>query len=476
MDNFYKSRIADGTYQASKEALQKEFPFLDETFWSRFEAAKAQRDNSKAELPQALDRALAIPDIQARLASPIDIAELRTQIMKSLTRRLNGAIANEDVLRQKITVAITSVFVDYLTKLTVSDDDPAWEHKVAQIEQLYSPIADQMAAMMVEHMPSARAAMPIVDEVIIRHFSDDTLRTETARVDRAYDDAFSSVNPTFESWGQLINKYFINVPYSADINRYQQFEEFIDQLCRTRLSSIFTGPEIETLSGLLAVKFKFHSIDRRLQFLSGLIESLNGAADKASVIVAVASNSGVPVVKVVQMLVQKNAFAALESDADEGRKLNEKVGEVRSNNDPIQKAAIFQILEKMGLLSSVAKIGRRLGSASIKQVHHVVLAAAVRVKGKTLLEAALKVKRPSANKHLEEDFRVLEKMVAYFNGRHPKLAISPRLISRARKAIDDEKDFPLEMAAGDTMRNNLDKRGSSFNVPAVLPVGNGGHR
>ena len=254
-------------------------------------------------------------------------------------------------------------------------------------------------------------------------------------------------------------------------NPYIQFEDLIRELITTRLAAVFNPEELKLVRGLLTVKFKAHSPDRRIQLLNGLLSALkevDAEQNKGDVIVAMVEHGGIPLIKLFQILAQRKVFVRLEQDVMEGEKLNRRIGEVKSNVDPIRKATLFSILEAAGLLGIVATIGDRLGSASIRQVNRVHFKEPITVGNQQYEDGALKVKRPAALKHLEEDFRVMQYMLEYFNAHYPAHAFPKALLGQVRQAVEEELDFKKEAIAQRTFRTNMGKRKSKLRVPQSL--------
>jgi len=195
---------------------------------------------------------------------------------------------------------------------------------------------------------------------------------------------------------------------------------------------------------------------------------LQGKTEKGDIMLALVRNSSIKIAKLVQILAQRRVFVQLEEDPEAGQALNAKMASVKSDFDPLLKAAMFRILGLSGLLPYVAKVGRRLGSASIKQVMHVVLAEAIVQGGKEHTEAALKVLRPSALKHYEEDIAVDQRLVDFFNHTYPQYAISQQLIDQANRAVETELNLRGEIDAQVEMGRNLSRRRSKFRIPDVL--------
>ena len=250
-----------------------------------------------------------------------------------------------------------------------------------------------------------------------------------------------------------------------------EFEQFLNNVLDTQLKGIFTGKQLEVLKGLLEIKFKFHSLERRVQFFNGLITALHGKKDKADVILAIAQHSGVPINKLLQVLAQRMMFVRLGANQQEGEELNRRIAQVQSESNPIRKATIFSILKDQGLWGNVKALGRRLGAAWIKQVHRLVLKVPIELNGKLYSVVALKVKRPSAMKHLEEDFEILGRMLNYFNKLYPDEGISIDTLEKIKQAIREELDFEREIGVQKEFAGNMEGRSSKLRVPVVLPGG-----
>ena len=292
------------------------------------------------------------------------------------------------------------------------------------------------------------------------------------RVEKAFDQLNSNDNPSFREVAALLDEYGIKVSFEAQLRQFVNFENFIETLINSQIINAFPGEAGETLTGLLQIKFKYHSLERRVQFLNGLLAALHGKKNKGEIIIAIAQQSGVPVIKLMQLLAQRGIFIDLEEDKTAGEELNNKVKELQSNADPIQKATIFKILEEQGVLDNVDVLGRRLGAASIKQVHKLVLKnPIVGADGKERKTVALKVKRPSVLKHLEEDFDILGRALRYFNTRHPEKGVSADTLEKIRQTIMEELNFEQETNIQNEFKANLQGRKAKFDVPSVLPGG-----
>ena len=249
-----------------------------------------------------------------------------------------------------------------------------------------------------------------------------------------------------------------------------EFELFLDELLDFQVKDIFSPREFAVIKGLIQVKFKFHSIERRIQFLSGLMASLQGKKTKGEVILAIANHGGIPFIKLLQILTQRKVFVKMEEDPAKGEELNTKVSKVKSDADPILKVTIFKVLEARGILGAVKAIGRRLGSASIKQVHKLLLKEPIVLDEREFTELALKVKRPSALKHLSEDFNVTERMLEYFNEAVPDYRVSAETYSKAKEAINEELDFEREMQMQRTIAANMAARNSQMRAPVLFTI------
>ena len=170
----------------------------------------------------------------------------------------------------------------------------------------------------------------------------------------------------------------------------------------------------------------------------------------------------------MQLLSQRKSFVELEDDPIQGGILNEKMGEVKSSSDRLRKGTIVRILEQEGLLPIVGLLGSREGSGSIGQVNKIKLERPIVVEGVEYHEAAVKAKRPSALKHLSEDFDILWRMARYFGQLYPEHAISEKMLERAKLDIHDELKFEQEVSAQRRFYMNMSKRKSKMRVPLVF--------
>lgn len=183
-------------------------------------------------------------------------------------------------------------------------------------------------------------------------------------------------------------------------------------------------------------------------------------------IVAMGVNSGVAVLKLLQILSNNKVFEQL--DEKYGVFINEEVSKVKSENEPLSKFVIFKYLERLGLLNSVEYVGRCLGSASIGLTYFVKFI------GKKE-QAVVKIKRPNIMKNYYEDFEIFEKLRSYVVSDESPLADNfKKMIPRTehlRNLFQDELNFSEESDNLLSFAHQLEKRNSEINVPELLNQG-----
>lgn len=339
---------------------------------------------------------------------------------------------------------------------------------------------------------------PDAEKTLIKELQDNNIQerliaaiTELDRSDKdalveKVNNAFSSIgtaNPDFETIYEFLNKKFIvyrhiSMPSMDLLEQYLAFNGFLEFLGEEMLSKYFSDEHLPTVKAMITAKFKYHSIERRISFLNDLIKALHNADTRADIMVALGEAGGIPIVKFMQILAQMEKFEFLGETEEEGKEINRRIGDVKSKADPLPKSTIFAMLDKLGLLDMVDTVGRRLGSASIKQVHEIKLKKPIvmevvnpetgKKEAREFWTVAAKIKRPSVLKHIEEDFFVLQKMIEEFNKLHPDNSLSENILSRIKKGIEEEVDFKSEVDAQKQFFDNMVERGSAVRVPLVL--------
>ncbi|MDR1195216.1 MAG: AarF/ABC1/UbiB kinase family protein, partial [Endomicrobium sp.] len=245
--------------------------------------------------------------------------------------------------------------------------------------------------------------------------------------------------------------------------RFLEKELFMDRFADAAIGGRF-GKDSKTVKELLKIKLKLHSPTRQVQLISDIVNSgfdmaaedeLDETEKKGRLIVAMASASGPLIVKLMQILSNQKQFEKMKKG---GKRINEIVSTVKDENDPLYKTVIFEVLKQEGLSEDIESLGNKLGSASIAQVHDA--------KSKIHGEIVVKVARPSAFSHMDEDFRVFDELVEYFQRTNPDIGIPSA--EQLRKMIREELDFNSEIDAMQTFAENMQKRNSRIRVPKVF--------
>lgn len=351
-----------------------------------------------------------------------------------------------------------------------------WEHEITEAEKKYisemvPAIEGLVDSVLDDVMTIANVAEVTFSQNVDAGAAEEALNNRRAAAEAEADRvlaSFNTSNPQFRKFQQLLAAYGVPVSDENVLGRYAEFEDFIDKLIDEKIAGLFQGDELEAVRGLIQIKFKRHSMERRVQFLNDLIKNMRDKASKGDMIVAFAESSGIAVVKLFQILAQQGLFKKLEADPRKGDELNARIGDLKSNADPIRKATIFAVLEKMGLMNAVLSVGKRLGAASIKQVHRVELSKPVKIGGRMTTRAALKVMRPAALKLLKEDFEILPYLVEFFSGLSPDSGISSDIIDTVRESLEEEIQFAKEVKAQQRFRDNLQRRRSPVYIPEVI--------
>jgi len=482
-DIMYGKESGKNQLEREWKHLVEEYPYLSEQILTDLKSEIKIRNLRLSELRGIIEQALEntlMPRMRELGIDSFDEEDFLTIMLEEFLYSFEdiGTFSGDELQNEIFKVFVEAIDLETNAGVNmalyrvseVSEKDPTEEQN--QLVNRLVPVVRELAKKSAASISSlTEASNRFVDNHInvgeINIFYQRQQQEAESEVDQVFS-VLDSPNPSYLGLMRLLQKYNISVSYQEELQELAEFEEFLDELIEGQMRGIFDGEAYQTLKGLIEVKFKYHSLDRRVQFLNGLLPSLHGKKDKGDVIVAIAEQSGIPVLKFVQILSQRKAFVPMEEDPEEGARLNEKIGSVKSGADPIPKATIFQILEQEGLFHLVKALGQRLGSASIKQVHKLILAEPITVDGQEFFEVALKVKRPSALKHLGEDFYVLEKLIEFFNGRHPESAVSRDTFEKSKTAINEELDFNREVEAQRRFFANMLRRGSKLKAPIVF--------
>ncbi|MBR3627768.1 MAG: hypothetical protein IKN42_02840, partial [Elusimicrobia bacterium] len=183
-------------------------------------------------------------------------------------------------------------------------------------------------------------------------------------------------------------------------------------------------------------------------------------------IVAIGVNSGMAVLKLLQILSNNKVFEQL--DDKYGYIINEEVSKVRSENEPLSKFVIFKYLERLGLLDKVEVVGKCLGSASIG------LTYLIKFIGKKMFDV-IKIKRPNIMKNYEEDFFVFSKIREYIISETSPLPEQyKKMIPKAehlKNLFDEELNFGIESENLRQFSKQLKARNSEILVPELINNG-----
>jgi predicted unusual protein kinase regulating ubiquinone biosynthesis (AarF/ABC1/UbiB family) len=225
-------------------------------------------------------------------------------------------------------------------------------------------------------------------------------------------------------------------------------ENFIDKL----FSSIFQPGELgkgeNTLRDVFKSVFLGYSAERRILLFNSLLSAFITPAEKrggrAQKIRTLLEQMGIIGVKVGQYLSEQPQLLGNATD------IQDELRELKKDAVRFHKRAIFQLLQEAGLLDRVRELRTCLGSASIKQVYEILLDDGSVVAGKFM--------RPAAEKFLDEDIHVLQKVLSMLNEKYPDTGIPATMLDDIKEIIFEELQFEKEADNSERFQRNLSAR------------------
>ena len=117
--------------------------------------------------------------------------------------------------------------------------------------------------------------------------------------------------------------------------------------------------------------------------------------------------------------------------------LRSDLASLKQSAAPISKLAVLEILEQAGIDLKDVRIGQRLGSASMKQVHE----GWIRIDGQWR-HVVFKVLKPKIQRTIDKDIEVLKEVLQYLNERYGYNV--QNIAETIEEWINTEKDFRIE--------------------------------
>jgi predicted unusual protein kinase regulating ubiquinone biosynthesis (AarF/ABC1/UbiB family) len=272
----------------------------------------------------------------------------------------------------------------------------------------------------------------------------------------------------------LIGKHFIQGNLGGGLKFFNDvlyYEETINGLADIFFYGIDNSG---LLKGMFKVLLASQPDEQKAVVINEIIKSFSGlrndnAEDKAvmlgRIMAAMGANSGIAVIKILQIMANNNGFESIFKGKD-GKIINEEMSKLKHSNDPLLKSTMFAMLKDAGiLLGEVENIGEILGSASIAQSHVVTMKDGKKV--------VIKFKRPSSVKNLDNDLKLLDALREYLSNNVEDFSDYPiPATHKIRKMIEDELLFKQEAAAAKTIKQNMAERGSKIKAPEVFEGSN----
>ncbi|MBF0388205.1 MAG: hypothetical protein HQL20_10220 [Candidatus Omnitrophica bacterium] len=307
------------------------------------------------------------------------------------------------------------------------------------------------------------------------------------KLEMAIAQASDPYNPSFADLVDVLEENSQYVVEFGEKGKYRTGTEFIpSRICRMDrfLDNVLTAhlralpPEqYQVVRGLLEIQFKARSGPRRVELLNDLMEGFkrslsNGnqqAPNKGELFFNMVPALGIPIVKLVQLLAQRDAFVGLGgANEEEGKAINKRMRDVQGMEHGLPKTLSDRALIRAGFREKLEYLQDSFGSASINDVRLVTFREPIVVDGVEYSSGVVRVKKPGALKNLPSDEVLTLKMAAYLRSRYPKVVPSDDYFRRHFADIRSQLDTRAAVTTTNGFAERLAARGSLVRVPKVL--------
>ena len=241
----------------------------------------------------------------------------------------------------------------------------------------------------------------------------------------------------------------------------QLFVQFFPERNRKDLSSgkqQFDQETYDLLKEVFAIVMEEYPPARRTSVVLSLLNVYKKLGDMSDgqKLVILLSAIGPVGVKIGQVLSENQGLVASES-------LRSDLGSLKSNAPPISKFAVLEVLAQAGIPLANVRIGRRVATASMGQVH--VGWYKINDQWKPVI---IKVLKPKINRLISQDMVILDKVLDYLKTKHDKDLT--HISNNVRHWIDIEGDFRNEANNMEEIRAVVKAYMENYDVSLPLKV------
>jgi len=238
-------------------------------------------------------------------------------------------------------------------------------------------------------------------------------------------------------------------------------QQFLDNLFNFLMGTHPMSPEEALKYKVLYDALFLHApIWKKSKLIVDLLEKYESIDSFEQVIGTILESYGLLGVKFAQILVSRGMISESEELLMAMRKLLDQANPLPVSQMYLTLSHLFSVPNPHVLYR---EIGRRLGSASIGQVHDATL-----MNGE---EVIVKMRRPGLEVELKEDFEALKRMVDYFN-RHDDLfdvKVPTDFIDLMVEHVYKELDYQQEVQNMERLRQNMQRRHREGKIRSKIP-------